>query len=101
MNCLGCHGYDYPIGVLAILVSGTSTLAELVMGLCPSHGAAFHDLVADLQAQRVQRAREERDQRRPYTKPTLTTYGTLTKRTRAVGNMGSRDGGTGNTSKTA
>ncbi len=37
----------------------------------------------------------KREQKRPYTKPTLTVYGTVKELTQSVGNKHHLDGGTG------
>lgn len=44
---------------------------------------------------------EHPDSKKPYEPPTLTIYGTVTELTRNVGNQQTKDGGTGNTSRTS
>jgi hypothetical protein len=42
----------------------------------------------------------KREEKKPFTKPTLTTYGTIRDLTKVVGNAGSADGGSGFMGKT-
>ena len=44
---------------------------------------------------------EQPNSKKPYEPPTLTVYGTVTELTRIVGNQRTKDGGTGNTSRTS
>ncbi len=42
----------------------------------------------------------KREPKKPYSKPKLTVYGTVRELTRAIGNKGNLDGGTGNRKRT-
>jgi hypothetical protein len=51
-------------------------------------------------AEPVKREPVKREPKKPYTKPTLTVYGTVRELTQHLGNRGNLDGGGGRTPRT-
>jgi hypothetical protein len=62
--------------------------------------AADYESTTNNSQERVGQQPDTATQKKPYSKPTLTVYGTIRDLTRAVNNMGGDDGGTSPRNKT-